>query len=93
MASHASDPLPEPDHELGYSEALLAGVLGDHMGRFHEYMMMKAHAMGADGPVYYSSDVRRFVDFYVTRTARPLTEPEIRALFDTWEAERRRKAD
>lgn len=93
MATHAADPLPEPDHELGYSEELLAGVLGHHMGRFHEYMMMKAHAMGPTGPVYYPSDVRRFVDFYVTRTARPFTEAEVRELFDTWEAEGHGKVD
>ncbi|MCD2497502.1 hypothetical protein [Microbacterium nymphoidis] len=93
MAMHDADPLPEPDHELGYSEELLADVLGEHMLQFHDYIMMKAHAMGPDGPVYYPSDVRRFVDYYVTRTARPLTEPEVRALFDTWVAERRGKAD
>ncbi|MEZ3162261.1 hypothetical protein AB1K54_17260 [Microbacterium sp. BWT-B31] len=93
MTSHAADPLPEPDHELGYSEELLNGVLGDRMSRFHEYMMLKAHAMGPNGPVYFPSDVRRFVDFYVTRTARPLTEGEVRALFDTWEAEGRGKVD
>ena len=93
MATHAAGLLPEPDHELGYSEELLAGVLGDHMGRFHEYMMMKAHAMGPDGPVYYPSDVRRFVDYYVTRTARPLTEAEVQALFDAWERDGRADLD
>lgn len=86
MASHDADPLPEPDHELGYSEELLAGVIGEYMERFREYMMLKTHAMGPRGPVYYPSDVRRFVSFYVTRTDRPLTDAEVRALFDTWEA-------
>lgn len=88
MASHAADPLPEPDHELGYSEELLAGVIGEHMERFHEYMMLKTHAMGPRGPVYYPTDVRRFVSFHVTRTDRPLTDAEVRALFDTWDAEK-----
>lgn len=86
MAPHARFQLPEPDHELGYSEELLAGVLGEHLAKFHEYMMMKTYAIGPHGPVYYPSDVRRFVDHYVTRTGRPLSDAEVRALFDSWEA-------
>jgi hypothetical protein len=92
MTSPAADPLPEPDHEYGYSESLLEGVLGDHMARFHEYMMMKTYAIGAVGPVYYPHDVRRFVDYYVTRTARPLSEAEVRAVFDLWAAQKRNAA-
>ncbi|UPL15704.1 hypothetical protein [Microbacterium galbinum] len=87
MATPAADPLPEPDHEYGYSEALLEGVLCEHMVRFREYMMTKTYAISADGPVYYSHDVRRFVDYYVMRTARPLTEADIRALFDNWQSQ------
>lgn len=61
-------------------------MLGEHLAKFHEYMMMKTHAMGSRGAVYYPSDVRRFVDHYVTRTGRPLSDAEVRALFDSWEA-------
>lgn len=90
MTSPAADPLPEPDHEYGYSESLLDAVLGEHMAKFHEYMKMKTYAVSSGGPVYYPHDVQRFVDFYVTRTARPFTEAEVRALFESWESQKSR---
>lgn len=83
MTSPAADPLPEPDREYGYSASLLDVVLGAHMARFHEYMLPKTYSIDSDGPVYSPSDVRRFVSYYVTRTARSLTEAEVRALFDS----------
>lgn len=54
--------LPEPDSELGYSEHQLSGILGDRIADFHEYMDMKTHVFGGRGPVYYPTDVRRYVE-------------------------------
>lgn len=86
MASHPADQLPEPDHEMGYSESFLVRFLGEHMVSFREYMLPKTYSIDSEGPVYRPSDVRRFVGYYVRRTARPLTEAEVRALFDSWDA-------
>ncbi|WP_068480947.1 hypothetical protein [Pseudoclavibacter helvolus] len=62
-------PIPEPDCGLGFSGGLLVEYLGDRMGDFHLYMLMKTYGIcsGSDvcseahGPVYYPSDVAWFV--------------------------------
>ncbi|MGW9111924.1 hypothetical protein [Microbacterium sp. NPDC055683] len=65
--------LPEPDSELGYSEQQLAGILGDRMADFREHMLMKTYAIGESGPVYYPSDVHRYVEHMLPPRSAPLS--------------------
>lgn len=72
--------LPEPDSELGYSAHQLTGIFGDRMADFHLYMMMKAHALGDRGPVYYTSDVHRYVEHKLPPRSAPLSRGQVAAV-------------
>lgn len=71
---------PEPDSDLGYSEQQLIGVLGDRMVDFHEYMDMKTYALRDRGPVYYPTDVHRYVVHRLPPRSAPLSRAQVAAL-------------
>lgn len=72
--------LPAHDNELGYSEQQLVGILGDRMADFREHMIMKTYANGESGPVYYPSDVHRYVEHMLPPESAPLSRGQVAAL-------------
>ncbi len=43
------------------------------MADFREHMLMKTYAIGESGPVYYPSDVHRYVEHMLPRRSAPLS--------------------
>lgn len=54
--------------------------MGDRMADFHEYMDMKTYALGDRGPVYYPTDVHRYVEHRLPPRSAPLSRAQGAAL-------------
>ncbi|MGV2953100.1 hypothetical protein ACNPM8_13145 [Glutamicibacter sp. AGC46] len=54
--------MPVPDRAFGHSEAQLRALFGSEFPCFDNYMNMKATARDADGLVFFTADVTRYLE-------------------------------
>ncbi|WGP04995.1 hypothetical protein QFE97_12870 [Bacillus subtilis] len=83
----------EPQCVLGYSEDQVRQLIGkERLNEFRTYMLMRTYAVcnvngrcaEAHGNVFYPTDVLRFIEQRVQRTASPLSIAQVNAIHDAW---------
>lgn len=95
----ASNPQPlEPVCALGYPAEQVRGLIGaERMNQFSDFMLMRAHAAcnggspcnEAHGNVFYPPDVLQFIGQHVQRSAAPMRQHDLDAIYDAWDRMRR----
>lgn len=87
----------KPQCVLGHSERQVRQLIGEkQMSEFRTYMLMRTYAVceghrpcsEAHGDVFYPTDVLRFIEQRVQRTASPLSIAQVNAIHDAWKRHR-----
>lgn len=87
----------EPHCVLWYSKHQVRQLIGEErINEFRTYMLMRTYAVceghgpcsEAHGDVFYPTDVLRFIEQRVQRTASPLSIAQVNAIHDAWKRHR-----